>query len=363
MNSHTNSIKYTCPRCGIHTCSLPCVKRHKSWAQCSGIRDPAAYRRRADLATPTSVDQDFNFITSVERSLQRANDSTSSKGFDLVPSGIQRDRKTRFDQEIEERGINLIKAPKGLSRNKQNKSFWGGDKKGLMWTTEWIHYDGRKKIAMLAESNTVEQACNIAFGARKSVNYRKRKRSNVESHSARLPGRDETIGEGNTEGKHDEKDVIKAQNSNANPDPDPFDPASAQNETASNKLSSVEHAPEQPQDTVKPPQTVYYYLFKPITTSKVKCVIPLAADTKVIDALRGRALLEFPTFYVREEAPEALPEPFMTEDKYNDQYGTDVVVNLPIFAPNEALEEGEVIDLQGIDEKRVLEVLQRDLNG
>lgn len=35
--------KYTCPRCLTHTCSLGCVKRHKSEAACSGIRDKTSY--------------------------------------------------------------------------------------------------------------------------------------------------------------------------------------------------------------------------------------------------------------------------------------------------------------------------------
>jgi hypothetical protein len=34
---------YTCPRCLCHTCSLPCVKKHKQEASCSGERDKTAY--------------------------------------------------------------------------------------------------------------------------------------------------------------------------------------------------------------------------------------------------------------------------------------------------------------------------------
>jgi len=129
-HSHINAIKYTCPRCGVHTCSLPCVKRHKTWAQCSGVRDPAAYRRRAELATPASIDQDFNFITKVERSLQRADDEAAERGIDLTtPSDARRhghDSRQKFDAEVERRGMTLIRAPRGLSRSKRNKSHWAG---------------------------------------------------------------------------------------------------------------------------------------------------------------------------------------------------------------------------------------------
>lgn len=40
---HTEDWKYTCPRCLIHTCSVPCVKKHKLDTQCSGERDKTAY--------------------------------------------------------------------------------------------------------------------------------------------------------------------------------------------------------------------------------------------------------------------------------------------------------------------------------
>lgn len=40
---HAEDWKYTCPRCLIHTCSVPCVKKHKLDTQCSGERDKTAY--------------------------------------------------------------------------------------------------------------------------------------------------------------------------------------------------------------------------------------------------------------------------------------------------------------------------------
>ncbi|KIW63924.1 hypothetical protein PV04_08888 [Phialophora macrospora] len=354
---HINPIKYTCPRCGIHTCSLPCVKRHKSWAQCSGVRDPTAYRKRADLATPASVDQDFNFITSVERSLQRADALGSVKSIGLVPSGLRRDRKTKFDTAIEERGIRLIRAPEGLARNKQNKSHWAGQSKGVAWTTEWVHYNGRKKNTIVFESSTVAEAFQNAF-ARRPLHNQKRKRGPSDTGSAPVAGRDVPSALGNGDSETRQKTGDKARDISLDMDPGP-----------SQSVAVVEHASDDDQThvrqqvTAQPLEDIYYYLFKPHTTSKVKCLIPIAADSKLVDVLRNRTLLEFPTLYVRREAPEALPEPFVTEAKYNQLYGLDVSTNLPKYTPNGEMEEGEVIDLQGIDEKKVLEVLQKDLNG
>jgi hypothetical protein len=136
------------------------------------------------LATPASVDQDFNFITSVERSLQSADNLILDKGIDLAPSGIKRrfgknghDPKRKFETEVEARGIRLIKAPRGLSRSKQNKSHWAGQHKSIMWTTEWICYDGRQRIHNVIESRTVGETFANIFG--RNPFHKKRKRSSA----------------------------------------------------------------------------------------------------------------------------------------------------------------------------------------
>ncbi|ETI20961.1 hypothetical protein G647_07304 [Cladophialophora carrionii CBS 160.54] len=359
---HINPIKYTCPRCGIHTCSLPCVKRHKSWAQCSGVRDPTAYRKRADLATPASIDQDFNFITSVERSLQRADALSSINTTDLAPSGLRRDRKSKFDSAIEERGIRLIKAPKGLSRNKQNKSHWAGESKGVAWTTEWIHYDGRKRNTIVFESSTVGEAFQSVF-ARKPMHSQKRKRGSSETESAPVAEREVPSIQANGDSQISKESVEKAQDVPLDIGFRSTDPTPVQSGAMVEHMSDNDQTNMRQRVAAQPLEDIHYYLFKPNTTSKVKCLIPVAADSKLVDVLRNQTLLEFPTLYIRREAPEALPEPFVAEAKYNELYGLDVSTNVPTYAPDGELEEGEVVDLHSIDEKKVLEVLQKDLNG
>ncbi|KMU87162.1 hypothetical protein CIHG_05103 [Coccidioides immitis H538.4] len=118
---HTNLPKYTCPRCSTRTCSLPCSKRHKLWSQCSGVRDPAAYLKRKELATPAAFDKDFNFITGIERCLERADRDAENRGIMLEDE--ERSKKKRRTGEytkgeallrrIEESGVDVIRAPKG----------------------------------------------------------------------------------------------------------------------------------------------------------------------------------------------------------------------------------------------------------
>ena len=105
---------------------MPCVKRHKLWSQCSGVRNPAAYRKRNELASATSVDQDYNFITTVERSLQKADDDAVDRGIGLAGDARGRHNKVqaRLNVEVAKSGAIVLKAPVGLSRSKQNRSHY-----------------------------------------------------------------------------------------------------------------------------------------------------------------------------------------------------------------------------------------------
>jgi hypothetical protein len=106
--SNTASFKYRCPGCSARTCSLPCYKRHQQWAQCNGKRDPAKFVKKSQLATPAGIDHDYNFLTSIERGLEKAR--RAAKG------------RQASDQHFAVAGVAVIRAPKGLSRQKDNKT-------------------------------------------------------------------------------------------------------------------------------------------------------------------------------------------------------------------------------------------------
>lgn len=133
--SHTNPPKYRCPRCSTQTCSLPCTKRHKLWAQCSGTRDPAAYIKRSDLATPAGIDRDFNFLTTIEREIEGAEKDAESRGVQLTDNGARgasrreynsghRKGEVNVQRAIETTGVIVDRAPKGMVRSKENSTHW-----------------------------------------------------------------------------------------------------------------------------------------------------------------------------------------------------------------------------------------------
>lgn len=97
------------------------------------MRDPAEYMKRNELATPSAFDKDFNFITGIERGIERAerdtenreipigqNDNDSSQG--ARRQGVPRGGPA-FLNRAASNGVKVAKAPKGMLRNKQNLSF------------------------------------------------------------------------------------------------------------------------------------------------------------------------------------------------------------------------------------------------
>ena len=298
-NSHTNRLKYKCPRCGIQTCSLACVKRHKLWSQCSGVRNPAAYRKRSELVTPASVDQDYNFITAVERSLARTDDEAAERGigFDTDGRGKFVKGQRRTNVEIANSGAIVLKAPEGMSRNKENRSRWNMKHRFFSWTIEWILPDGTKSLANARASKTVGEAFTHTVGGKV---LRKRKRDEEEA-----------VGKTQQE-KHD-----------------PF-------------------------------SGIYFYLHCPNTPSTIKSLIPITPDARIEGIVKERLLLEFPTIFILYDLPETLAKPFILEVDHAKQYSDQAATTLPIDEMRETIKEQD----QGpsrIDEKRLLEVLQKDL--
>jgi hypothetical protein len=256
------------------------------WSQCSGTRDPAAYKKRHQLATPSSIDQDFNFITQVERSMLRAGDHLQDRG--IIGNEDTRKRikgEARRDVEIHQRVGRILKAPSGLSRALQNKTKWDNRQSSLVWTVEWVLGDNTKVLGNCRGSRTVAEAFTNAVGDRK-WNKAKRHYSNL-SHLAQSLGSDIEAG--------------------------------TQTAIASDSaIAGVERASD---SQIASPN---FYLHHPNLPSGINCLIPLQAETTIDDAIRGRVLIEFPTIFALSVPKEQLQKPFITEEVYlEEQYPSE----------------------------------------
>lgn len=168
---HLSTPKYTCPRCSIRTCSLSCVKKHKAWSSCPGTRDATAYVQRSRLRTAAGIDHDYNFLHSVERSMERGeriavHDRGLLREEELRPLTVQevrwrvgRDGKKRkvvltralrevrgrvfekmLGQRLKRLGVTILCAPMGMKRQKENGTTFNRRSGRVNWQVEWLTF-------------------------------------------------------------------------------------------------------------------------------------------------------------------------------------------------------------------------------
>ncbi|RSL95444.1 hypothetical protein CEP52_012043 [Fusarium oligoseptatum] len=169
---HVSTPKYKCPRCSIRTCSLACIKKHKAWSECTGERDATAYIPPAKLRTPAGVDHDYNFLHGIERSVERAEkllveERSLVQEEELRPMTVQevkwkpgRDGRKRkvlvtrvlreakgrvferfLSQRLKKLNINIMCAPMGMARQKQNHTTLNRRTGRINWQVEWMTFE------------------------------------------------------------------------------------------------------------------------------------------------------------------------------------------------------------------------------
>ncbi|EPS32677.1 hypothetical protein PDE_07637 [Penicillium oxalicum 114-2] len=383
---HVNPPKYRCPRCATRTCSLPCSRRHKLWSQCSGVRDPAAYLKRSELATEVAFDRDFNFITGIERTLERAERDAENRGIDLnrgqvvdgedsldggvgaasagASAGQKRKRPAQglvkgeagFLRGAEAGAVKVLRAPRGMSRNTQNTSRWHPKHKCLSWTVEWISATGEKTIRNALETYQISDAYDRAFPVPKDERPNADvKKDNEASGTESLAG--QTSPEAKTPAEMSAQEPDEAESVEGK-EPD------GSTETAQ-KSNSIPPIP--------PHRNLYFYLHRPRTSTKRPVIVPLSPSDTLNTILRDRTVLEFPTVYALPECAQSMLEsketcPFILEEEY-------LRTAPPEETKGEASESDEDtpevsagsngdasgVNIENVDEKTVMEVLKQDL--
>ncbi|OKL57780.1 hypothetical protein UA08_07140 [Talaromyces atroroseus] len=151
-----------------------------------------AYHTRSQLQDPASFDRDFNFITGIERGLERAEREADRRGIQLEheymldannqkasSSTSSRNKRKRggvgaatlvrgelaFVRAAEAAGVKLARAPRGLSRQKANRSRVHPKHKCLNWSVEWIlaSNPGQTLIRPCLETTPLREAYDRVF--------------------------------------------------------------------------------------------------------------------------------------------------------------------------------------------------------
>jgi hypothetical protein len=125
------SAKYRCPGCDVQTCSVVCVRDHKTVSGCTGKRSRAglAYLPASQL-TPKVLLDDYCL-------LEEATQSSKMLSRVLPRS---RPRNQHLVKQCALRNICLSLMPTGMKRAKQNRTSLQGQ--NITWTVEWIVLEG-----------------------------------------------------------------------------------------------------------------------------------------------------------------------------------------------------------------------------
>ncbi|KAF2832978.1 hypothetical protein CC86DRAFT_338026 [Ophiobolus disseminans] len=377
-----NKSKYRCPGCSARTCSLPCYKRHQQWAQCSGQRDPTKFIKKSELVTSAGIDHDFNFLTSIERNIQKAEKAITEDNEDssMPPkSWSQHSQKDHIIyQHLEATGVRIIRAPKGMSRQKENKSHRSSVKrsnggKNVQWTVEWI--DDQKRRVLTQTSSTCRITEAQPFAHREQHKGKKRKRNaghpgttSPPNHNDAKPTR-ETQNE-SIQLKPNQVVVQKGEHSPSYSNEEKDEESKTQLDDTHATSPCHDEPSSEPIRNREP----RFCLIKPRTNSNRHVLIPLMSTATLGECLAGRTVLEFPTIYVFPSSPEQLPSEFMLEEDYLKQEGEDqkefdeLINELDPDVLRRLREDGQQHgDRMGkearVDDKEILDVLKKDFGN
>uniref|UniRef100_A0A2K5S155 Box C/D snoRNA protein 1 n=1 Tax=Cebus imitator TaxID=2715852 RepID=A0A2K5S155_CEBIM len=122
----TEEAKYRCPRCMRYSCSLPCVKKHKTELTCNGVRDKTAYISIQQF-TEMNLLSDYRFLEDVARTA----DHISRDAFLKRP--ISNKHMYFMKNRARRQGINLKLLPNGFTKRKENSTFFDKKKQQFWW--------------------------------------------------------------------------------------------------------------------------------------------------------------------------------------------------------------------------------------
>ncbi|XP_055695026.1 box C/D snoRNA protein 1 [Lutzomyia longipalpis] len=132
--------KYTCPRCEVKTCSLPCLNIHKKELECSGLRDKTRYIPIKKMTTMDYM-SDYNFLEECTRFVHKRKRSNGKHLHGDLPQHLHRLRMI-----VRQRKIQLQFLGRNFTKRKMNGTYYDGRARRIFWTVEWMFLHAEKSI-------------------------------------------------------------------------------------------------------------------------------------------------------------------------------------------------------------------------
>ncbi|KAI0508276.1 hypothetical protein F5B22DRAFT_424660 [Xylaria bambusicola] len=311
--------KYKCPRCTARTCSLSCVKKHKTWSSCNGERDPTTFVPINKLKTDAGIDHDYNFLTSIERSVERAErilrgdrnilpqetsqppphkkarfNKGQSRGRTTVDEG-SRNWDRNVIHRMRDLRIHVSSVPYGMTRSKENQTSWNRRTKTINWQVEWLFFDNTQSSPKRILHKTLDEtALHIAFADALEHDRQRRLTDNERAEEKKLR-KQLLFGQR-------PQDTMGTWQASSYP---------VQNQTDSSWRNSTDI------DITHASKSKYrFLLLRPRNQPKApRRLVPLNSSGCLASLLPGQEIVEFPTIYVSPASTSTLGEGYIIEER------------------------------------------------
>ncbi|KAF2967115.1 hypothetical protein GQX73_g6424 [Xylaria multiplex] len=273
------------------------------------------------LKTDAGIDHDYNFLTNIERSVERA-ERVLRDDRDILPQEVSQpppQKKTRFNkgqsrgrttvddgprkwdrvaiQRLRHLGIHVSSVPYGMTRSKENKTSWNRRTKTINWQVEWLLFDGtdtKIPLKRILHKTLDETPIQVAFVEALEYDRQKQLTDRERAEEKKALRKQQAVGQWPQDSTSTwQSSSCLLQNytngSWSGSDPDGL-------HTSKNKYR--------------------FLLLKPKTPSREpQRLVPLDASGGLCSLLSGQEIVEFPTIYVLPASATGLGEGYIIEEK------------------------------------------------
>ncbi|XP_063357269.1 box C/D snoRNA protein 1 [Pelmatolapia mariae] len=127
----SEEAKYRCPACLTHSCSLPCVKKHKEVLGCSGVRNKTAFVTLSQFDEMTLL-SDYRFLEDTGRFADGATRDN------LVQAPRVTVKSKKLASNARKMNITLRFLPITFSKSRENSTFFLTKEKLFLWHLKLI---------------------------------------------------------------------------------------------------------------------------------------------------------------------------------------------------------------------------------
>lgn len=324
-----------------------------------------------ELATPAGIDHDYNFISAIERGVERTdrllcdekgivtqkelregppdlNVSTRGRGRGRGGRMMGGERLNEQEKNVRRAqaaiGVNVERLPKGMARQKANTTSWSKKQKCIVWQVEWVREAGstadqtinqpedvnfeqwkggemtfdtvHHKILTttplsIAYANMIEELRRNKMTPEQRVEEKKRRAQEVADEKAEQAKRAKL-----------EPVSVNVEHAKTEETPDiqpPTEETDAPGEESSKPELVDEQQPQLPQQQPqqKLPNDYAFYLLKARTPSNLpRVLIPLDYSHPLDLALKDKTIVEYPAIYVFPISQATLPDGYILEREF-----------------------------------------------